>query len=164
MTEPADSPSQCASAPSPRQETRPMPVITASRPSLAMAKGLQREFYAFCRREQHVANTGSGKRQNAESYLRGTYLRTLDEHLILGHREAGALVQDAGVDLQPRSGLDAIAQLGFLDGGKKRHAIEASLRQQDPACSLRHALDEQYSRHYRVVRKMALEDGAFRRD
>src|SRR6185437_12336463 len=51
-------------------------------------------------------------------------------------------------------------ELGILDGGKKCHPLKTINRDDQPAGSLSHSLNQEHARHQREARKVALEDRA----
>src|SRR5262249_30271559 len=121
---------QCASSPSPRQETRPTPVIIASR-GLAMQERLRngdpfrgRQHLGtrrlFGEGDARVGDLGVGPLLAGGAYAAG------DDSV------AGAVVQQAPVDLQRLAGDYEGPQLRLLPLGQERHALELQHRQYQP--------------------------------
>src|ERR1700726_3992798 len=80
-----------------------------------------------------------------------------------GDGKTRTFVDDAGVYLEHLAGGNEAAHLGFLDRGEERHALELRQGDQEPAGCLRHRLDQQYTRHDRMARKVTFEDGILQR-
>src|SRR5688500_372910 len=120
--------SQCASSPSPSEDTMPMPVIQTSLAAGAvgsvMLQHLHGEPDLFGHRV-HVDTKGRvGEWGKAEGYFSAALQFLADAALGLGDRKAGTFVLDLGFDRQQLTGTDETPHLGFLDDGQERHALE----------------------------------------
>ena len=77
----------------------------------------------------------------------------------LGHREAGALMQQLGREREGLPGRHERSQLRLFQGREERHARELGDPDDEPARGLGHGLDEQDPRHQRQSGKVSLKDG-----
>src|SRR3569623_5206 len=105
-----------------------------------------------------------GKRCVAEGEDRVALHLAIDADFGVRNGEAGAVVYDVRVHGQRFARSDEVAHLAFLDGSEKWHAFELQQRDQQPARSLGHGLDQQHARHQRIAGEVALEDRALLRD
>src|SRR5262245_14045382 len=111
-------PCQCASSPSPRQETMPMPVMKASRPASAMDGSLDRQS-DFLGDSLHAgAKFTFGKVDHAERDLGVADRLAVAFDLGLGHGEAGSLVDQLRRYGERLARCDEGAELGLLDAGE----------------------------------------------
>ena len=159
---PGLSASQCASSPSPSEETMPMPVIQTSDLRWAhCADRLQRAsrsclaIASMCMRK---ASFGNGARLKVSQRCTSGPCRR--GPFSLGDRKAGALVLELGLERQHLDRADEAAHLGFLDGGKERHPLEFTRRGSSQPDALRHGLDQQHAGHERAAGEVAFEDRA----
>src|ERR1043166_327889 len=114
---------QWASGPSPRHETMPMPVMTASRAS-AMARDLERE-RELVRPGMHVrAELLVRERHGAESDLGFAHRLAVAGEPRLGHREARALVHQARFAIEPLPRRNETAQLEPVGADEDRPPLE----------------------------------------
>src|SRR5215471_1997443 len=157
-------PCQCASSPSPRHDTMPMPVIQASRGASAIRQRFHRKSDPFRHLFHGGAQSRVGERHDAERELRLAGQLSVDGDRRFRHGEARSLVQHLGVDREQLAGNYEGAQLRLLDGGEERHALELGGGQHEPARGLRHRLDQQHARHQRMPGEMPFEDRAFLRN
>src|SRR5689334_21043766 len=160
----SENPCQCASGPSPRQDTMPIPVIQASRG----ASAIRLRFHRKTDPRRHLFHGGAqariGERHDAQRQLGLASRLAGDRDRGLRHGEAGPFVQHRGGDREQLARNHEGAQLRLLDGGEECHALELGGGQHEPARGLRHRLDQQHARHQRVAGKMSFEDRAFLRD
>src|ERR1043166_9616779 len=123
---------QWASGPSPRHETMPMPVVTASRAS-AMARDLERE-RELVRPGMHVrAELLVRERHGAEPDLGFAHRLAGAGEPRLGHREARALVHQARFTVEPLARGNEAAQLEPVGADEERHALEFGEPDHEPA-------------------------------
>src|SRR5262245_43035184 len=163
---------QCSSCPSPRQETMPTPVIQVSRVNVsrvkvsrgasAMAQRLHRKRDGGGNLLHAGPKCGAWKLDDPEGDLRIAHALTFHFDLGLGHREAGALVQQLRSYGQRLPGGYERAQFCLLEGCQKWHACESGEADDHPARRLRHGFEQQHARHQRVAGEVAFEDGRLR--
>src|SRR5215510_16007235 len=163
---------QCASCPSPRQETMPTPVIQVSRVKVSRVKascGVSAMAQRLHRKRDgggnllHAGPTcGGRKRDDPEGDLRVAHALTFHLDLCFGHGEAGALVQQLRARDQRLPRRHERAQLRLLEGRQKRHARESGEANDHPARRLRHGFEQQHARHQRVAGEVAFENGRLR--
>src|SRR5271166_1826107 len=93
---PSFKPCQCVSAPSPRQDTIPMPVIQTSRGASGIGESPDREL-EDCRHFLHVgAELGARELHQPENNLGGAYGLVVAANVRLGDGEAGSFMQELG--------------------------------------------------------------------
>src|SRR6185503_11589847 len=120
---------QCASAPSPRQETMPIPVIQASRGASAIRQRLAARqadrlgALAHLDRESRIGKFGHAERDGGVA----NGLAVAGDAR-LGHCVAGAFVHHFCFGDEFLSGTDEGAQLGLLYGRQEWHALELMRR------------------------------------
>src|SRR5882672_6182877 len=119
--------SQCASSPSPSEDTMPIPVIQTSLAVDTLGsviQHLQRETDLVGHRVHVHAKGRVGERGKAEGYFSAALQFLADAALSLRDGKAGTLVLDLGFDRQQLAGTDEAPHLGFLHDGQERHARE----------------------------------------
>src|SRR5215216_3922144 len=155
---------QCASGPSPRHETRPMPVTRTARAASAIRRRLYGDLQTLAPFLHAGAELLIGKIRHLEGDLRVADGFAVDRDASRRHGIARAFVHQLGGNRQELPRRHEGAQLGFLDGGEKRHALEARNRDDEPTRGLRHGFDEQHAGHQRMAGKMTFEDRAGERN
>src|SRR4051812_44174618 len=151
---------QWASAPSPRQETMPIPVIQASRAPSAIRRRPHR-VSNFCGGVAHAAShLGIGEGQDTEREGGVAHGLAVCGDAGFGHGVTRTVMVQLGGDRQHLSGRHEGAQFCFLHRSQKRHSLEAVDRDHQPAGRLRHGFDQQYAGHQRITRKVPFEDRA----
>src|SRR6186713_1255106 len=155
--------SQCASSPSPSEETMPMPVIQTSLAAgdfcSVMRYRLQWEADLVGLRVHMHAERRVGEGDKAEGEFSAALQLLADASLDLGDGKTGTFVLELGLDRQQLTGTDETPHLGFLHDGEERHALELQDAEYQPAGALRHRFGQQHAGHDRETRKMPFEDG-----
>src|SRR5262245_39762403 len=113
---------QCASGPSPRHETMPIPVIRTLRAASAIGARLGRELDPVRPFFHAGAELVAGKLHHLEGDVGAADLFFVDRDARLGHRISRAFMNELGGERQQLSGRHEGAQLGILDGGPERHS------------------------------------------
>src|SRR6266481_2644289 len=163
LTRFALSASQCASSPSPSEDTMPIPVIQTSFGS-AMHNRLQREA-DLCGHRVHMHAQGRvGEGDMAEGEVGAALQLGADARLCRGDGKTRAFVLDLRFDRQQLAGTNETPHLGFLHHRQERHALELHHAEQKPAGALRHRFGQQNTGHYWKAWKVPLEDGAMFRN
>src|SRR6476660_2029504 len=160
--------SQCASRPSPSEETIPMPVIQTSLAGAdfgsVMRYRLQWEADLVGLRVHVHAQGRVGEGGKAEGELSAALQFLADASLDLGDGKAGTFLLELRLDRQQLTGTDETPHLGCLNDRHERHALELQDAEYQPAGTLRHRFGQQHAGHDRDTRKMPLEDGMRRRN
>src|SRR6516165_11690698 len=91
---PSVKPCQCASAPSPRQDTIPIPVIQTSRGTSAMRDRLDRKLEDLCHLLHAGAKFGAGEFHQAKCDLGVADQLIIAADVSLGHGETRTLVHE----------------------------------------------------------------------
>src|SRR5258708_7014694 len=160
--------SQCASSPSPSEDTMPMPVIQTSLAPAdfgsVMRHRLQREADLAGHRVHVHAKGGVGEGGKAKGYFSAALQILAYVALCLRDRKAGTFVLDLRIDRQQLTGTDETSHLGFLHDGQERHALELQHAEQQPAGALGHRFGQEDAGHDWKAREMPLEDGGLLRD
>src|SRR5574340_525529 len=116
---------QCASGPSPRLDTIPMPVIHASRAASAIGQRLVVREANRSRTSAHFGGKARiGEFGNAEGYRRITHRFSIAGDARVGHGKTGAIMCELRLRSELLSRCDEGAQLRILDSRQKRHAPE----------------------------------------
>src|SRR3954466_4364063 len=160
--------SQCASSPSPSEETMPMPVIQTSLAPAdlcsVMRYRLQWEADLVGLRVHVHAQGRVREGGKAEGEFSAALQLLADAYLGLGDGKAGAFVLELRIDRQQLTGTDVTPHLGLLHDGQERHALHFQDAEYQPAGTLRHRFGQQHAGHDRETRKMPFEDGMRRRN
>src|SRR3569623_776782 len=130
--------SQCASRPSPSDVASPMPVIQASIGAgcddvSAMSNHLLGKPDTLGHDLHVPAQIRVWEGGDAERDCRIAPRLAADADFGLGDGVTGAFVNDTCLDAQKFAGSHKSSHLGFLDRGKKRHALKLHQRDQQPA-------------------------------
>src|SRR5665213_2073856 len=154
---------QCASGPSPKLETMPMPVIQASRGASAIGGCFRVQpesdgCFAHIGRHRRI-----GEIENAESDGRVADRLAGPFDFRVCDGKTGTVVHELRGDRKTLSGFDEGAQFGFLDRGQERHAPKLVHGDHQPAGGLRHCFNQQYTRHQGIAGEMPFEDRIFGR-
>src|SRR5262245_55559087 len=152
------------SAPSPRQETMPIPVIHVSRRASAIGGRLYRQTDTACDLLQIAEELLIGKRHQPERNLGIANQPVVAFDFRLRDRKAGAFMLERRAGDQRRAGLDEGAQLRLLEGSQERHSGKFGQADDQPARCLRHRLHQQHAGHQRHAGEMSIEDRGFRRN
>src|SRR5579885_1154007 len=151
---------QCASGPSPSEETMPMPVIHTSRAPSAIGERLHWETDAFGGFAHALVHLGTRERHDAESECRVADRLAHGRNACIGDGVAGALVLKFCGDRQRLARSDETAEFRFLDRGQKWHPFETRRGHYQPARALRHCLDQQHAGHQRIAGEVPFENRA----
>src|SRR5258708_2456511 len=167
LMRPAFSASQCASSPSPREETMPIPVIQTSLAPAdfgsvldsVMRHRLQWEADLVGHRVHVHAQGRVGEGGKAEGEFSAALQLLADTPLDLGDGKTGTFVLELRLDRQQLTGTDETPHLGFLHDGQERHALELQAAEYQPAGTLRHRFGQQDPGHGWEPGEVPLEDG-----
>src|SRR5262249_45675725 len=158
LSRPSVKPCQWASAPSPRQDTIPIPVIQTSRGTSSMSDRLDRKLEGLRHLLHAGAKFGVGEFNQPECDLGVADHLTIAAGVSHGHGEAGALVHKLARQRELLTGGNEGSQLGFFDSCEKWHARELGDRDEQPTRGLRHGFNEENARHQRMAGKVSLKD------
>src|ERR1700676_3011831 len=115
--------SQCASSPSPSEDTMPVPVIQTSLApgdfGSVMRHRLQREADLVGHRVHVHAKGGVGEGGKAKGYFGAALQLLADAGFRLRDRKTGPFVLDLRFDRQQLTGTDETPHLGFLHDGQE---------------------------------------------
>src|SRR5471030_1857419 len=113
---------QCASGPSPRQETIPIPVIQASRSTLAIGGYLDRQSNPRGGLTHPPAYFFAGEFKHAQCERGVADDLAVNRDAGLGNGVARSIMHQARADRNALAGRDESTEFGVLDLGQKRHA------------------------------------------
>src|SRR6516225_3698568 len=156
---PSAKPCQCASAPSPRQDTIPIPVIQTSRGTSPMSDRLDRELEDLRHLLHAGAEVGAGEFHQPKCDLGVADQLAFAADVGPCDGKARALVHELARQCELLTGGNEGSQLGFFDSREEWHARELGNRDEQPTRGLRHGFNEENAGHQRMAGKVSLKDG-----
>src|ERR1041384_3398242 len=145
--------SQCASSPSPSEETMPMPVIQTSLAvedfGSVMRYRLQWEADLVGHRVHVHAQGRVGEGSKAEGEFSAALQLLADTPLDLGDGKTGTFVLELRLARQQLAGPDEPPHLVFLQQGHERDAVELQDAEYQPAGTMHHRFGQQDPGHDR---------------